>query len=366
MPGESEAQEAESRLRTASAPLLLLSGPHKETRFLASAMVDIARRDGGAFVDLRVPPQLPPVAPAELRRAVAAYQEFDYERAMRHLGIAFSELANSGVQTVSNSELCDLFIYRALVRNAQGDTSKSWNDFVQAALIDPTRHLDAVRFSPSVAASFERARKAVIDGPAHLLSVELLSVERSDDCRLIVDGLERGRHTAVSLRAGRHFLQLSCAGYRDYSEEVLVDKDLSLRPRLEKPKTPSLVEAPALATERGFRHVVFVQVPFTSPKNTALFVLMGADGNELGRTSMMLAATSDDKPVAMTALSRLLDLLTPRSSVPLVVVQQRSWYQTPWIWAVAGAVATSAVLLPFALRDQSNTGFRIELGGETP
>jgi hypothetical protein len=325
-------------------------------------MDDIARRDGGAFVDLSIKPKAPPTAAAELGRAVAAYQEFDYGRAMQHLTIAFSEISSSGVRSVSNSELCDLYIYRALVRNAQGDSSKAWDDFVQAALIDPTRHLDAVRFSPSVAASFERARKAVVEGPVHLLSVAI-----AGDCSLVVDGLERGVATPVSLRAGRHFLQLTCSGYQDYSESLLLDKNLDLRPELARPQTPSTTDAIAVANERGFRHVAFVRVPFGRPVNTAMFSLLDLNGEEVGRTSMVLTATSEDKPVAMAALSRLLDALAPtKITEPLVVVRQRSWYQNPWLWAAAGVVATSAILLPFALQDQPSAGFRIELGGATP
>lgn len=362
IPTESTAQEAELRPGVEIAPLLLLSGPHKDTRFLAAAMDAIARRDGGAFVDLSIEPPPPPTAPAELGRAVAAYQEFDYGRAIQHLTIAFSEIASSGVRSVSNSELCDLYIYRALVRNAQGDSSKSWDDFVQAALIDPTRHLDAVRFSPSVAASFERARKAVIEGPVHLLSVG-----RTGDCSLVVDGLERGGATPVSLRAGRHFLQLTCSGYQQYSESILLDKDLALHPKLERPKPPSTRDAIAVANERGFRHVAYVQVSFARPVNTAVFSLLAVNGDELGRTSMTLTATSEDGAVAMGALSRLLDVLTPvKIAEPLVIVSPRSWYQSPWLWAAAGVVATSAVLLPFALQSQPSTGFRIELGGATP
>lgn len=359
---ESAAQKPGAGVGAEIAPLLLLSGPHRDTRFLAAAMEDIARRDGGAFVDLSSKAPSPPIAPAELGRAVAAYQEFDYGRAIQHLTIAFSEIASSGVRSVSNSELCDLYIYRALVRSAQGDSSKSWDDFVQAALIDPTRHLDAVRFSPSVAARFERARKAVIEGPVHLLSVE-----SAGDCNLVVDGLERGLATPVSLRAGRHFLQLTCSGYQEYSESLLLDKDLDLRPRLVRPQTPSASDAVSVAKERGFRHVAFVRVPFSRPVNTAVFTLFAINGFEVGRTSMALAATSGDKAVAMAALSRLLDALAPANiPKPLVVIRERSWYQSPWLWAAAGVVATSAILLPFALRDQPSSGFRIELGGATP
>ncbi len=361
LPSAGEAQETEE-VAQVGAPLLLLAGPHQETRFLAAAMEDIARRDGGAFMDLTIKPRPLPTAPAELARAVAAYQEFDYGRAMKHLTNAFDEIASSGVHSVSNSELCDLYIYRALVRNAQGDSSKSWDDFVQAALIDPTRHLDAVRFSPSVAASFERARKAVVEGPTHSLSVEVVG-----DCSFVVDGLERNVQTPVSLRAGRHFIRIACAGYQEYSEALLLDKDLHLQPALERPTIPSGREAVALASDRGFHHVAFVRVPLAQPINTARFSLLDKNGKEIGRTSMTLSASSEDKSLAMTALSRLLDSLAPaKNSDPLVVVEKRSWYQTPWFWAAAGVVAATAVLLPFALQDQPGAGFRIELGGATP
>lgn len=374
LPSESAAQEAAPSAapdvassaavspEADAAPLLLLSGPHNATRFLAAAMDDVARRDGGSFVDLSVAPPPPPTAPAELGRAVAAYQEFDYGRAMQHLTAAFAEIQSLGVRSVSNAELCDLFIYRALVRNAQGDSSAAWDDFVQAALIDPTRHLDAVRFSPSVAASFERARTAVVQGPAHALSVQA-----SGDCTLVIDGDERSLRTPVSLRAGRHYLQLACSGFKEYSDSLLLDSDVNVRPELEKRMSLSSQEAIAFANERGFRHVAFVRVPFARPINTALFSLLNVSGQEVGRTSMSLAVSAEDKPLAIATLSRLLDALAPAEILaPLVIAEKRSWYENPWLWAAAGVVATTAILLPFALQDQPNPGFRIELGGETP
>ena len=151
--GVAEENEGRAAPKPDAAPLLLLYGDFEATRSVAQAMRDVARRDGGAFVDLSPAPQPPPSAPAELRHAIAAYQEFDYGRAMKHLSAAMKEVRTTGAHGLSNSELCDLFIYRALVRSAQGDSSAAWDDFVQAALVDPTRHLDAVRFSPSVAAS---------------------------------------------------------------------------------------------------------------------------------------------------------------------------------------------------------------------
>jgi hypothetical protein len=103
-----------------------------------------------------------------------------------------------------------------------------------------------------------------------------------------------------------------------------------------------------------------------APVRTALFLLLRDDGTELGRTSMNIEGTSADRPVAVVAITRLLDKLAPVIPTPVPVVAETAWYKNRWLWAAAGVVATSAILLPFALQDQQSSGFRIELGGDTP
>ncbi len=364
---EAEAQPTAQRAEpvTEAAPLLLLHGPYEETRVLAAALGDVALRDGSAFIDLSPTPIAPPSSLSELRHAVAAYQEFDYGRAMKHLSAAFAEIQRDGVRGLSSSELCDLFIYRALVRNAQGDRTAAWDDFIQAALVDPTRHLDAVRFSPSVAASFERARTKVMESRSVLLQAGL-----ANECTLFVDAQERGPIDAISVRAGSHFLRVECPGYRSYSVKLLVDDSQTFAPELVEVKIPDRAYLLAMAQRRGFRHFVFVHValhlPANAPADAARFELLHSDGTELGRTSMSLRGGPSDRALAVATLSRLLDVLVPVVPETNVVGARRTWYESPWLWAAAGVVVTSAILLPFALRDSPSAGFRIELGGDLP
>lgn len=346
------------------APILLLYAPAHLGAPIAAGLSDVVRRDGGAFVDLSPKKEQPTTASLTLQHAVAAYQNFDYGRAMDHLRGAIDEAESRGGKGLSSSELSDLFIYRALVRNAQGDTSSAWDDFVQAAVIDPTRHLDAVRFSPSVASSFERARTQVNEGQQARVRVGV-----HVECKVFLDARPLAPATEVVLRHGRHFLQVACAGYEAHASLVLVDgSEIELKPALRPIAIPERSKLLDMAKARGFRHLIWAHVTDQGAATpTTIFELLRVDGSELARTSIALGSATSNRAAVQVAVSRLLDNLAPPEIVaPVITKAATPWYRKPWFWATAGVVATSAVLLPFALRDDSTSGFDVRLGGATP
>lgn len=347
------------------APILILYAPPHLSEPIAAGLSDVARRDGGAFVDLSLTPEQPSTAGLALQHAVAAYQDFDYGRAMAHLRGAIEEAKVRGGSGLSSSELSDLFIYRALVRNAQGDTSAAWDDFVQAAVIDPTRHLDAVRFAPSVAASFERARTQVNGTPAVQFRVD---VDR--ECKVLLDARPIAAASELALRAGRHFLDVRCAGFEASASLLLVDgTEMEFKPPQKAIERPALDKLIEIARARGFRHLVWAHVAeqgLATP--TAIFQLLRVDGSELARTSIALGSPADNRAASQVAVTRLLDSLAPTEVVlaPVVGSPATPWYQSPWLWATAGVVVTTAILLPFALQGDSASGFDVSLGGAMP
>lgn len=42
------------------------------------------------------------------------------------------------------------------------------------------------------------------------------------------------------------------------------------------------------------------------------------------------------------------------------------WYRRPWVWALCGAAAATAVLVPFALGSSSDSGFVVRPSGDLP
>lgn len=356
---------AEAVAEEDGAPILLLYAPTDLSAPIAAGLSDVVRRDGGAFVDLSPKKEASPTSSSELQQAVAAYQDFDYGRAMGHLRAAIEEAEGRGGQGLSHSELSDLFIYRALVRNAQGDTGAAWEDFVQAAVLDPTRHLDAVRFSPSVAASFERARVQVSESPMARLRVAV-----APECEVLLDARPLQPGSDLELRRGRHFLHVSCAGYQRHASLVLVDgSEMEVKPALQAVQMPERSALTEMARARGFRHLVWAHIAVQgSASPTAILELLRVDGSEVARTSIALGTPANNRAAVQVAVTRLLDKLAP---TPVIVtgptkVAPTPWYRQPWLWAGAGVAVTAAVLLPFALKGDATSGFDVSLGGATP
>lgn len=346
------------------APLMVLLGEGPRAEAVEQGLSKVLLRDGGALVDLSPKPPKPLVGAQELRHAVAAYQAFDYGKALSHLSVAMAELGHRGGAGLSTSELSDLFIYRALVRHAQADTAAAWDDFVRAATIDPTRHLDAARFSPSVVASFERARVKVHETEPTALTINT----EVTNCDLVLDGRSVAGETAVAVRTGEHYLRVRCLGYVEYGQQVFVQgKVMSFKPPLHATEVPDHQTAIALANKRGFEHVIWVRVTGGDNDSTAVFVLYDSSGESLARTGATLRDVRAARDASEVAVSRLLDKLAPVIPISMVApVPEEPWYKNRWLWAAAGVAATTAVLLPFALSESSAPGFRVELGGDTP
>ncbi|HTM23467.1 MAG TPA: hypothetical protein VL172_23250, partial [Kofleriaceae bacterium] len=134
-----------------------------------AAVDEMARRRGTALIDRSPPAPASPDAPGLLRGAIEDYQAFRYEQALDKLERALDEAARTGAAGLTPTELSDLLIYRALVQEQRGDKTRAWDDFVRAAVIDPTRRLDPVRFSPRTVESFTRATdKVAAEAPVDL------------------------------------------------------------------------------------------------------------------------------------------------------------------------------------------------------
>jgi hypothetical protein len=298
---------------------------------------------------------------------VAAFQDFDYGKALSHLEAGIHEAEERGAEGLTGSGLSDLYIYRAMVKNAQGNTVAAWDDFLRAVAIEPGRHLDAVRFSPSVVSAFERARATLAEGPH-----TALEVSTPDDCQLFVDGSQRPAGVASDLPSGVHLVRVECRGYERLALALPVSGETqAFRAQPVRPKQPTRDELLELARRRGFAHLLWVQWHADpAVASSATVELMDVAGKSLGSTSLGVASDASDRSRVRAAADPLLDALTPKTiadtGTPAIVVAKRRWYQSGWFWASVGAVSTAAILLPFALQESDKGGFDLRLGGELP
>lgn len=349
-------------------PLVVFHAPAQAPGSVASARAElaaVAQARGTALLDLSPEPPPRPEAGQHLRRAIEAYQSFDYERAQTEVQAVLDEVGRTGGAGLSAGELGDAHIHAALVATERGNATAAWEHFVQAVVLDPSRRLDPVRYPPRVVESFERALAAVGESPPAAVRVD---VDRA--CEVALDGRPAHPGDTVPIARGAHYLRVRCAGHADHGGRVLVARDsVTLRPELVAEARPSAAALRALAGQRGAARVlaaVAVLASGAAPTLT-LTLIDVATGKERGR---VLASLGQDTPETRAGLrraaERLLDddLGDPRVRAP--AREPTPWYRRPWVWGVTGAAVGAAVLLPFVLDRDGSSGFDVRPGGELP
>lgn len=296
-----------------------------------TAPLAAARTRGTAVIEIT--PEVEPRA-AEvggLRTGQAAYDELRFAEAVTALGEAARSLEATGGHGLSQHQLSDIFLLRALAAVQLGEAQSAWDDFVRAATLAPTRALDPARFPPRAVEQFERARSHVSTLPR--LVVRLT---REPGCKVVVDGNEVGE-AELSLVRGRHYAVATCPARRP------VQRSFELLDVLELPMLGAPLAAPtdeaALVQARALG--ASAVVIFTATASSAVLRRLGSDGREQARTSVALGVANSARALERE-LMRMLEL-RPASPTP--------WYRSRWTWAAAGAAAAAAVLLPLALRD---------------
>ncbi len=362
--------ERDSGVGVGSPPLLIFHAPAgvPAAATARTVLVEVARRRGTTLIDLSPPVPAAPEAGAHLRQAIEAYHGFEPERAATAVEAALAEAERTGGAGLTAAELVDVHIYGALIATEQGAADLAWERFVQAAVLDPTRRLDPVRYPPRVVESFERARAELIDSPRAELQVEV-----DPGCALRLDARPLRARESITVVRGRHFVQVRCPGFLDYGARMLISEPVrTLRPGLVPAAPPAPAEVRGLARGRGAAAVISAVVavsPGASPTLT-LTLIEVAGGRERGR---VFADLSDDSARARTDLERSVDVLvdqimTPPAPAPVVTAAPAPtpWYRRPWVWGVAGVAVGAAALLPFLLDDRGSAGFDVHLGGEVP
>jgi hypothetical protein len=339
-----------------AADMVVFSGPPEAGVEAAAARDAIARTAavaGAAFVDLSPAPPPAPAAASLLARGVEHFEALRLDEAEAALDEALADARRTGAAGLSTTQLSDLFLHRALVHTQRGGTPRAWDELLRAASVDPARHLDPARFPPKVIAAFQRAAAAVAGG-----GFGKLIVSAPPGCRVLIDG--RAGDAPPQLPHGEHFVRRECPGERAAGAVVLLaqpSQTLELpRAAAEAPGDAALL---ALARERGASRLLYATVRASSlaPPTVRLRLVDGRNGKTLSEAT---AAAGDPQSVR-SATERL---LVPSGVVVTPAPPPRErWYEKPWLWAVAGAALTAAVLLPLVVDDQRPGGFSVRPEG---
>jgi len=308
------------------------------------ALAARARRAGVAWID-RSPAAAPaPEAPALHRRAVEAYEALRFDEAVSALDAAIAEAERSGAAGLSAAQLSDLFLYRGLTYTQRGDSTRAWDDLVRAAVLDPARVLDPLRFPTRAVEAFARARDRVRAEPRGDLVIAAPA-----GCDVIVDGASTS-DGHVTLAYGDHFVRVTCAGQRPWGARIgVAAPSTSFTPSLVADAAPAADDLRALARTRGARELIVVTASLSpgAPPTLSMVRLDVASGKVAARASVALAPGGAATPDAEAAFERV---LAPPIAVPAPAPGERSrWWKSPWLWAGVGAAVATAIVLPIAL-----------------
>jgi hypothetical protein len=296
---------------------------------LGDAIADAAARAGASYIDAS-PAATPLPDPRPLiKRGLAAYAGLEFEAAVSALDAAAELVDQTGASALDTTMLAELFLYRALAHEQRADDPRAWEDLVVAAGIDPARVLDPAGIQPRAIERFEQAKSHVAALPRGRITLVGAS-----DCRVRVDGAAVTTMT-LELPFGRHWIESSCEGRAPIRRRLNVDRaafELAIAGALIAPPDDAalLIQARTAAA----RAIVIV----TLQGGIVVVRKLGVDGKQQDRASV----GQGDRRAAANVVARL--LAPPEKPVA------QAWYRSRWVWAAAGVVAASAILIPFAAR----------------
>jgi hypothetical protein len=344
---------------------VLWAAPCASPAVAAAARRELARVGAAAAPLVLSPaPDPPPLAPERRRAGLALYDDARFDEARAALDQAVADALARGAAGLSQAELSDVYLYRALCAYARSDEPRAWEDFVRAVVVAPARVLDPARFPPKAVAMLRRAIAAVAAAPHGTLTVVA-----PGGARISLDGRELGTGPAVvpALTYGEHLVRIEHPDYATFGASVVLAAPAQrFDPPLRRHAPPDDLTLGEAARARG-----------------AAFALLVAARREGGRDlvevrlvdRLGVAHHSERGPVAALepAVTRALAAAAPprasaAASAPAAPPPAPpTWYRRPWVWAVAGAaVVAAAVATPLLLTSggsSSALGATLDLGG---
>jgi hypothetical protein len=324
-----------------AADVVLVWAPGASSRPIAL----VAAAHGAAVIDLSPAPPAVAETAQFLQRGITAYQAIRFAEAQAALDQARDLADQTGAAGLTNAQLSDLFLYRGLVRAAQGDEPAAWDELVTATVVHPTRTLDPQQYAPKVAALLAKVQDSVLrDHPQ-----AKLAIEAPPGCTVVIDGEPVAG--PVLRVTGPHWARVTCGGFEPWATRVdltRLDAHVVASPKpYARPDDAALLVQARVA---GARALVAVEVD----GGLAVIRLIGIDGRERDRRAV--AVHGDLAPVAPLVDS----LLTP------VVAAHRPWYQSRWTWAAAAALIAAAIAVPITaaiVGDSGATTWTLKLKG---
>ena len=296
----------------------------------------VARARGAAVIDRSPAPPANVETAQFLRRGIDAYQAIRLDEARAAFDQARDLADKTGAAGLTHAQLSDLFLYRGLVRAAQGDEGAAWDELVTAMIISPNRTLDPTQYAPKVAELLKRVQ----DDTLHKHPQANLSIEAPDGCSVIVDGDEIAG--AILRLTGPHWVRVTCNNFAPWATRVdltTLGNNISATPKAYE--APAETELLVQARTAGARAIVVVEVR----GKIATVRVIGIDGRERERRTVTVTR-GDLTPVAAVVD----ELLTPQ------VVTRAPWYTSRWAWAVGAALATAAIVVPITAAIAGDTG----------
>jgi hypothetical protein len=304
---------------------------------LTAAIGDAARRADAALIDVSPAVEERPDLRPLVTRGIDAYGALELENALTALDAAADQVDRTGAAGLDPASLGDLFLYRGLIHAHRGDDARAWDDFVIAATIAPTRVLDPARFPPRAIEQHGRALAAVATRARGTVTLAPAA------CSIRIDGAAVTT-VSIELAFGVHWLRAECAGHAATGRRFEVDRgELAVEvagPALAPPTDDELV---IQGRSAGARAVVAV----TIRGEIALVRRLGIDGREQDRASVATGGAD--------AADRIGDAVTRLVAARVATPSRRRWYHSGWVWAAAGALVASAILVPIALSDRGGT-----------
>lgn len=290
------------------------------------------------------------------------YERAEFEDAINALGSAVELLTEAMPAATDNRLLIDALLTLGLTHFSAGETSPASDAFRQVVVLDPTRRLDAVKYSKPTVEFFDKVRAEV-----EARGTGTIEVTGNPGLNVYIDGRSRGV-TPLSLDGlpvGSHsVLVLGPDGQRAY-EEVEVGKDARVKvsPRLDR---GLLAETGASEDERRRQARQLYEALGTYVETDLVLmagqISAGKVGIQLyeprtGNLSTILSAEGGDSVDQLAAtVARLPEL-----------VDDSGGLKTDQVFARAAPldIGTNTLLLSLLLDPEPVLAQTVETGGET-
>lgn len=304
------------------------------------APVEAAARAAGAAVIDRSPAPRPRLdTAANLKRGIAAFDALQLDDAARLLGEVKAAIDRTGAAELTETELSDLFLYRALIAMQQGNETATWDELVAAITVAPARVLDPARFPPRVGTKLESVRAKLDAHPKAVLTVDVPA-----GCTAAIDGVTVA--APQPRLVGTHWVAVTCPAYLPWGTRVELGANMTVVARNEKIAPPTSDEMLIQARSAGAS--AFLAVELTG--DLGVVRLVTVDGRERDRRTVTVRG--DLAPVADAVRAMLAPAPTER------------WYQSKWVWAAGAALIAAAILVPItaaAASDTTQTTFGVKV-----